>query len=186
MTVAAPTGLLTLNRLARASLGQILRLSIAYVNVAGQVVRTDNYYNVANLDYVEEPYLGVANTPNSSGTDLNANYYSTFLVYDSSGRVWQTRTPNGTLYYTIYDPLGRVIGNYVDAISGNTMLLYVQVSSNQYDNGGVGDGNLTQSVQYPQGTTNGTQQVTQFWYNWRDRQVAVKVVVQSVADETNS
>lgn len=41
----------------------------------------------------------------------------------------------------------------------------VEVESNQYDNGGVGDGDLTETIQYP---GNGApQRVTQYWFNWR-------------------
>jgi hypothetical protein len=53
----------------------------------------------------------------------------------------------------------------------------VMVSSYQYDNGGAGDGNLTQETDYPGlGEAN---RVTQNWYDWRDRLVATKSGVQS-------
>jgi YD repeat-containing protein len=42
----------------------------------------------------------------------------------------------------------------------------VQVSQNQYDGGGVGDGNLAQVTQYVDGSTS---RVTTFLYDWRDR-----------------
>ncbi len=51
-----------------------------------------------------------------------------------------------------------------------------EVSSNIYDSGGVGDGNLTETIAYPDGNagTNavGTARVTLMNYDWRDRLVA--------------
>src|SRR6516165_7810824 len=60
----------------------------------------------------------------------------------------------------------------------------VEVSSYQYDNGGVGDGNLTQATDYPGlGAAN---RVTDYWYDWRDRLVAQRSGVQaSENDGTN-
>jgi hypothetical protein len=47
---------------------------------------------------------------------------------------------------------------------------------------GVGDGNLTQTTQYPGGGA--TNRVTQSWYDWRDRLVASKSGVQGTEDTT--
>ncbi|MGH3578737.1 MAG: hypothetical protein ACRDU0_14425, partial [Mycobacterium sp.] len=52
----------------------------------------------------------------------------------------------------------------------------------QYDGGGVGDGNLTQTTVYPGGSA--ANRVTQNWYDWRDRLVATKDGVQSSEDTT--
>ncbi len=47
-----------------------------------------------------------------------------------------------------------------------------EVASYQYDNGGVGDGNITQETDYPNdGSAN---RVTNYYYDWRDRLVATK------------
>jgi RHS repeat-associated protein len=46
------------------------------------------------------------------------------------------------------------------------------VSCNVYDNGGVGDGNLTQTTLYPGGSQ--APRITQNYYNWQDEQVASK------------
>ncbi len=55
-----------------------------------------------------------------------------------------------------------------------------EVSSNIYDNGSVGDGNLTETITYPDGNagTNavGTARVTLMNYDWRDRQVASSII----------
>ena len=50
-----------------------------------------------------------------------------------------------------------------------------EVSSNSYDNNGVGDGNLTETIAYPNGST--APRVTDMFYDWRDRQVATKASV---------
>ena len=58
----------------------------------------------------------------------------------------------------------------------------VEVSSYVYDNGGVGDGNLTQETDYPGGSA--TARVTDYWYDLRDRLVASKSGVQTSEDTT--
>jgi YD repeat-containing protein len=47
----------------------------------------------------------------------------------------------------------------------------------QYDGGGVGDGNLTKVTQHPGGSA--ADRVNEFWYDWRDRQVAEKAGVET-------
>jgi hypothetical protein len=60
----------------------------------------------------------------------------------------------------------------------------VQVTANIYDGGSVGDGNLTQLTQYPGGSAD--PRVTQFFYDWRDRQMATKSGVQETEDTTTN
>ena len=54
-----------------------------------------------------------------------------------------------------------------------------EVSSNIYDSGGVGDGNLTETIAYPNGNSGsnavGTARVTLMNYDWRDRLVATEI-----------
>jgi hypothetical protein len=57
----------------------------------------------------------------------------------------------------------------------------VEVSANVYDNGGVGDSDLTQVTQYPGGSA--APRVSQYFFDWRDRQVASKDGVQSSEDK---
>ncbi len=51
-----------------------------------------------------------------------------------------------------------------------------EISQNIYDNGGIGDGNLTETIAYPNGNAGtaavGTARVTLMNYDWRDRLVA--------------
>ena len=48
----------------------------------------------------------------------------------------------------------------------------VDVQDNVYDNGGVGDGDLTQTTLHP--GDGPARPVTQYAYDWRDRQIATQ------------
>jgi RHS repeat-associated protein len=88
---------------------------------------------------------------------------------------------------TIYDSLGRVASQWVGtndtpaagewSPTNNTAPSnMVQISGYQYDFGGVGDGNLTQTTDYP--GLGAAARVGQNYYDWRDRLVASKAGVQ--------
>jgi RHS repeat-associated protein len=149
-----------------------------YSNSAGQFVRRDDYFNLSGLTFSTAAYIGTAGT----------NYYSTLTDYDNRGRATRTVSPTGTITRTVYDGLGRVasvwVGTNDTPASGswsptnNTAPSnMVEVSSNVYDNGGVGDGDLTQVTQYPGGGA--ANRVTQYYYDWRNRLVATKEGVSS-------
>ena len=60
-----------------------------------------------------------------------------------------------------------------------------EISSNQYDSDGVGDGTLTQVIQYVD-STSGDNRVTDNYYDWRDRLVCSKSgVASSESDGTH-
>jgi YD repeat-containing protein len=159
------------------AISDLQTLTRDYTNDAGQVVSEYAYFNLGTLSY-------------STGTmgTLNTNYYQTNYGYDSAGRLVRTQTPNGTIYRTVYNSLGEEISDWVGtndtpqsgewSPSNNTGTAnMVEVSSYQYDNGGVGDSNLTQETDYPGlGAIN---RVTDYWYDWRDRLVAEKDGVES-------
>ncbi|HLJ96277.1 MAG TPA: SBBP repeat-containing protein, partial [Gemmataceae bacterium] len=149
-------------------------LSRTITSPGGQVIESDAYFNLVGVPYSTNTYLGTA------GTNFNATQYA----YDTA-RGWRTRVldATGTINRTVYDSLGRVVSTWVGtndtpasgswSPSNNTAPSnMVQVTSNIYDGGGVGDSNLTQVTQYPSGST-GTR-VTQNFYDWRDRLVASK------------
>src|SRR5579884_4168059 len=154
------------------AISNLVSLTRDYVNAAGQLTSEDAYNYLSGLAY-------------STGTmgTLNTNYYQSNFGYDSAGRLVRTQTPNGTIYRTVYNSLGEAISAWVGtndtptsgewSPTNNTgSANMVEVSSYQYDNGGVGDGNLTQETDYPGlGAPN---RVTDYWYDWRDRQVAMK------------
>ncbi len=166
------------------AIGNLQTLSRDYVNNAGQATSDYAYFNLGGLAY-------------STGTmgAVNVNYYQTNYGYDNWGRLVRTQTPNGTIYRTVYNSLDESLSDWVGtndtptsgewSPSNNTgSANMVEVASYQYDNGGVGDGNLTQETDYP--GLGGNNRVTDFWYDWRDREVAVKSGVQaSENDGTN-
>jgi hypothetical protein len=100
----------------------------------------------------------------------------------------RTQTPNGTIYRTGYNSLDEAVSDWVGtndtptsgewSPTNNTGTAnMVEVSSYQYDNGGVGNGNLTQETDYP--GLGAPAQVTDYWYDWRDCLVATKSGVES-------
>ena len=80
------------------SSASIQSLSRDYTNSAGQVVRSDAYFNFSGLSYATTPYIGTVNT----------NYYTTTFGYDDRGRQNHVVKPTGTITDTIFDGLGRV------------------------------------------------------------------------------
>jgi RHS repeat-associated protein len=158
-------------------------LSRSYISAGGQVTREDDYFNLTGLTYSTALYIGTQNT----------NYYSTLTDYNPRGLVKRTQLPTGTINWTVYDGLKRVVSSWVGTndngatnsdptgggATGNNM---VKVSDNVYDGGGVGDGNLTQTTSYPGGSA--VARVSQSYYDWRDRQVASKNGVQASEDNT--
>jgi hypothetical protein len=62
----------------------------------------------------------------------------------------------------------------------------VETAAYVYDNGGVGDGNLTQATLFTGEGSNDPDEVTDYYYDWRDRLVAEKDGVQSTeSDDVN-
>jgi YD repeat-containing protein len=160
-------------------------LSRVFTSPIGHVVETDSYFNLDGVAYATDPYLGAAGT----------NYYATLYGYDHHGRLDRTLSPTGTIYRTVYDGLGRPVSTWVGTNDTPSTGYWspdnntppsnmVQVTANVYDNGGVGDGDLTQTTQFPGGGA--APRVTQNSYDWRDRLVASKQGVQaSEADGTH-
>jgi YD repeat-containing protein len=131
-------------------------LSRTYYNIAGQAVRQDHYFNLAGLAYSTNMLIGVS----------GVNYYTTRSNYDADGRDYQTIAPTGTITQTLYTALGEVASTWIGTSLGNL----VQLTSNVYDSGGVGDGNQTRTTQYVGGGA--PADVSDMFYDWRDRQIA--------------
>jgi uncharacterized delta-60 repeat protein/RHS repeat-associated protein len=161
-------------------------LSRTHTSAGGQVDTVDDYFNLSGITY--------STTTLHLGT-LNTNYYTTTFGYDDRG--WQNRTltPNGTIYRTVYDGLGRVLSTWVGTndtptsgewspTNNGAPCNMVQVTANVYDNGGVGDSNLTQVTQMPGGSA--ANRVCQYFFDWRDRLVASKCGVQGTEDSTTN
>ncbi len=168
--VTAPTGTDTINS------ANIQSLSRDLMNAAGQTIETDAYTTLSGVTYsAASAQLGAA------GTNYNATLYS----YDTDGNQDKVVDPNGTITRTVYDGQHRVVSTWVGTSdtpttgywspTNNAGANMVEVSSDIYDNGGVGDSNLTQETEYPGGGE--TPRVTQTYFDWRDREVAAKAGV---------
>jgi YD repeat-containing protein len=159
------------------SIAKVQSLSRSYVNSAGQVVYTDSYFKLAGLTY---------STSTTLGTE-GVNFYRTRYQYDDESRLDKTTSPEGTIYRTVYDGQGRALSEWVGTddtpttgywsptnLSGTNT---VKVREYEYDGGGVGDGDLTKVTEFPGGSA--ADRVTQTWFDWRDRAVAVKSGVET-------
>ena len=72
---------------------------------------TDDYFSLSGLTWSTAVNIGTINT----------NYYRTIQGYDGDGRQNRTQTPNGTIYRTVYDGLGRAVSTWVgtnDSVTG--------------------------------------------------------------------
>jgi hypothetical protein len=158
------------------AISDVLTLSRSYSNVAGQVIYSDDYFDLSGLTYSISTTLGTENT----------NFYRTRYDYTQGG--WQNRVelPTGTIERTVYDGLGRVVSTWVGLDDTPTTGYWsptntagtdlVQTSAYEYNNGDVGDGNLTEVTEIPGGADD---RVSDYFYDWRDRQVASKSGVES-------
>jgi RHS repeat-associated protein len=161
-------------------ISDVQSLSRTYTNSAGQVVYKDDYFNLGGLAYSTAANIGTQ----------NVNFYRTTYQYDTDGNLCKSVSPQGTISRTVYDGQGRVVSEWVGTNDTPTSGWWspsnpagmVETKSYQYDNGGVGDGNLTQETDYPGGGA--ANRVTDFWYDWEDRQVAQKDGVET--NETDS
>jgi YD repeat-containing protein len=85
------------------AVSNVQTLSRQYMSAGGQIVRKDDYFNLSGVTYSVSAYIGT----------LNTNYYTTNYGYDDRGRKDRTQTPNGTIYRTFYDGLGRVVSTWI-------------------------------------------------------------------------
>ena len=153
-------------------------LSRSLVNPQGQVTEEDDYANLSGVAYS-------ATTPQLVG----ASYDSTFDGYDSVGNLVRTEDGDGNITRTVYDFLGQTTSTWVGTDdtptpgSGNwsptNPVSMVETSATVYDNGGVGDGDVTETIDFPYAPTSPLYsvqsfRVTQMCYDWQDRQVATK------------
>jgi RHS repeat-associated protein len=176
------------------STSSIQSLSRSILNTAGQTVETNAYFSLAGVTYsAASVHLGTAS--NDSGT---GNYSATFYGYDDLGRQNHVVDATGTATDTFFDVLGRVSSTWVGTddvpptdLNGDGSINYedftdtiaagnpapsgtnmVEVSTKLYDDGGIGDGNLTETIVHPGGGQ--ADRATLNYYDWRDRLVASK------------
>ncbi|MFN7811278.1 MAG: hypothetical protein ACK5SI_01280, partial [Planctomycetia bacterium] len=150
-------------------------LTRAHENTAGQVIAVDRYTNLTGITYSE-----VSATLGLEGV----NYLRTRYAYNNQGQVDRIQNPAGTITISTYDGLARLTGTYAGTSDTTTNGFkwtpstaaptsnMIQVRGYEYDNGGVGNGNLTKATQFPGGSA--AARVTQNAYDWRNRLVAMK------------
>ena len=101
-----------------------------YVDAAGQVVADRSYFDLTGLAYSTAPILGT----------VNVNYYQTTYGYDSYGRQNEVIAPTGTITETVYNSQDWLTEELVGTSPSNL----TDVANYQYDDGGSGDGDVTQ------------------------------------------
>ncbi len=159
------------------SVSNVQSLSRTYWDAGGDITNIDDYFNLSGLTY---------STSTSLGT-LGTNFYRTVLGYNNRDILDRIVSPQGTIDRTVYDGQGRPISEWIGTDDTPTSGTWspsntagtnlVQVRAYEYDGGGVGDGNLTKETDSPGGGA--ADRVTQYYYDWRDREVAVKEGVQT-------
>ena len=159
-TTNLPTGQETIDQT------NIQSLSRSLLDDAGRWSWSISYLSLTSVIYsTASPYLGTASDDTASG-----NYFATLYGYNIEGRSDRVQDPSGNITDTVYDALGRVTSILVgtDDTPGSSNM--VDVQDNVYDNGGVGDGDLTQTTLHP--GAGQPDRVTQYAYDWEDRQIA--------------
>ena len=97
--------------------------------------------------------------------------YTTSYEYDNRGNLEKLTAANGTVYEYVYDVQDRLIEEHVGSTTGtqpNTVL----VAAYEYDDGGAGDGLLTE-VRRPVDATSANDRYTTYLYDYRNRLVRV-------------
>src|SRR5208283_5193783 len=148
------------------AIANVQSLTRTFTNAAGQVIEEDDYFNLNGITYSTNPYLGT----------INVNYYATYYSYDTAGNQIRVQSPTGKITRTVYDGQGREVSTWIGTDDTPTSGTWspsneagmIQLTSEIYDNGGMGDGNLTETVSYP--GHNEAPQIIQYFYDWQDRQ----------------
>jgi RHS repeat-associated protein len=167
------------------AIANIESLSRTYRNAASQITHRDDYFNLDGLTYSVDGPLGTE----------GVHFHRTRYQYNDQGLLEREQSPNGTITWNFYDGMRRLASTWIgtnDATangmkwspSNNTGTSnMVQVSANEYDANAVGNGNLTKTTAL---VGIGTDRVSQFAYDFRDRQVASKTGVETIESESTN
>lgn len=156
------------------AVSNVQTLSRSHVNNGGQVIQTDAYFNLTGLSYSTNAIL--------TGAVSGTHYYRTESDYDYRGRPKRVKTPTGTITRAVYDGASRMVSEWVGTddtpsddwspTNNNPPANMVKVRENEYDNGGIGDSNLTKATAIPGlGAANRN---TVYFYDWRNRLIVIK------------
>ncbi|MCY2999550.1 MAG: PEP-CTERM sorting domain-containing protein [Planctomycetota bacterium] len=167
------------------AVSNIESLSRTYRNAASQITHRDDYFNLDGLTYSVDGNLGTE----------GVHFYRTRYQYNHQGLPEREQAPNGTIHWRIYDGQRRLVSQWIGtndttangqkwSPTNNTgSSNMVQVSAYEYDSNGVGNGNLTKTTAL---VGIGTDRVNQFAYDFRDRQVATKIGVETIESESTN
>jgi RHS repeat-associated protein len=159
-------------------------LSRSLSNAGGQLIKSDQYYDFTGSTYTTSTF-------ELTGADGD-NFNRTEYVYDPRGRQARVLDAEGLITRTVYDKLGRATSTWIgtDDTPTDPYELWsptnnggdmIQLSAMEYDYNGVGDGNLTRSIQIPGGGLD--DRVTDYFYDWRNRTVAVKAGEEATTED---
>jgi RHS repeat-associated protein len=155
-----------------------------YTDTGNRVTYADSYFNFTGLTYSTAVNIG------SQGT----NFYRKSFNYDVEGHKDRDVDWTGTIRRTFYDSRDRVLSTWIGtndtpasgdwSPTNNTAPSnMIKVTQNQYDSGGVGDGNLTLGSVY---TSAIASLDTAYLYDFRDRRTDTRgpdmVAVRSTYD----
>ena len=150
----------------------IQTLARDHFSTGGQLIHTDEYYDLTGVTYSTAAALG------TEGTNYNRNRFG----YDSRGHVNRTESAARTIYRSVFDAPGREASSWVGTDDTPTSGTWsptntagtdlVKVWDTEYDAAGIGDGNRTKETEYPGGGA--ANRVAAYAYDWRNRPVAVK------------
>ena len=99
----------------------------------------------------------------------------------------RVQNPAGTITHSVYDGIYRLASTWIGTddsttngskwtpTNGSSSSNMTQVTASEYDNGGVGNGNVTKSTQFPGGGA--SPRITENLYDWQNRLVATKTGV---------
>jgi|688.fasta_scaffold28483_3 RHS repeat-associated protein len=167
------------------AVSNIESLSRTYRNAASQITHRDDYFNLDGLTYSVDGNLGTE----------GVHFYRSRYQYNHQGLLEREQAPNGTIHWRIYDGQRRLVSQWIGtndttangqkwSPTNNTgSSNMVQVSAYEYDSNGVGNGNLTKTTAI---VGIGIDRVSQFAYDFRDRQVATKSGVETIESESTN
>ena len=144
----------------------IVALSRTQLTPGGQVDFSDAYFNLAGLSLSTATNLGTEGT----------HFLRTRYGYGTLGEANRVESSDGSIARSVIDGLGRTLGEWIgsdDSVTGvwspSNPGLMEQITSYEYDNGGVGIGNLTAMTTHTGSSSPDRNQAIQ--YDWRGRPV---------------
>jgi hypothetical protein len=189
-TLVNPVSIAKLDRAGRT----VHQISATRASTSGKLSASDTFAQSSWVRWSKNTYTDsgdltasrVYHTIPSSGEGTSGtNYDETTYGYDAMCRQNKVKTPGGTITRTVFKVVGGE--SFADKVyigtndtgatdsdptgggaSGNNMVL---VTEHEYDSGAAGaNGNLTKTTQHVDGSTT---RITNFGYDWRDRQTSV-------------